>query len=106
MARTVYSKGASGSTQAVATFAADTNGRWHVGYVRVETDTSTGVLLLAQGATTIGTFTLATGATVFSGSADAPVFVGLDEAAVTLTVKGASACAILATAALENEGQN
>lgn len=109
MARTVQSKGATGTTQASVTFTADSGGRWEVGWVRFLTDVATGVVKFIQGTagqTVVSTLivgTAAEGSNVYVGGSS-PVFVGLDEGAVSITVLGGSACEVAATASLEEEG--
>lgn len=105
MARIVQSKGASGSTQAVATFAADSNGRWEVVYLKALSDLTTATLLFKQGTTTIGTVTVGTTANFSMGGGSGPIFVGADEGAVSVTLSGTSACELLATAELNVLGQ-
>lgn len=104
MAKVVQSKGASGTTTAAVTFSADSDGRWEVGYIRVVTDTSTQVLLLAQGATTIQTYTIGSISATEYKNSDFPVFVGLDKAAITITAAGGSAVELAVTAALNDRG--
>lgn len=106
MNRIVQSKGAAGSTQAVATFSADSGGRWEVLYVKALSDLTTATLLFKQGTTTVGTVTVGTTANFSMGDGSGPVFVGTDEAAASVTLSGTSACELLVTARQVEIGQS
>lgn len=105
MARTAKSAGASGSTQAVATFAADSGGRWGITYLKALSDLTTATILFKQGTTVIGTVTVGTTANFSMGNGSGPIFVAADEGAISATLSGTSACEILATAELDEAGQ-
>jgi hypothetical protein len=106
MNRIVQSKGASGATQSVATFSADSGGRWEILYVKALSDLTSATLLFKQGNVTVGTVTVGTTANFSMGNGSGPIFVGADEGAVSVTLSSTSAGEVLATARQVEIGQS